>query len=268
MEWFHLKDHFAASGYPLKHADILVDAKSGRSKGCAIVSLLRPAQAAAATTAMFDSELMGRHLTVREDREPHKEYGNGGGKHQGDSSYSDPSGSTHGQSGWWAPPTGTVSHVAPAGSSRNAVGLGWGVVTPQHHHHDHHDYSASAAPHGVSSIPGQTNGGGGGNNNGSSSSSGGTMCYVGNLSPQVTWHDLKDHFRARLGDAVKRANVLKTVTTHLGVPSGIGTVRVCLYFSFLVSLYFSSFVAPPRPELLSRVQSSPLALSPYLNIAA
>lgn len=251
VEWFHLKDHFAASGYPLKHADILVDAKSGRSKGCAVVSLRRPAHAAAATTAMSDSELMGRHLTVREDREPHKQYGNGGGLNQGSSSYSDPSGSMQGQSGWWAPPTGTVSHVAPAGSSSSAVGLGWGVVTPQQ---QQRDYSASAAPHGKNGIPEQTSGDGDG-----SSSSSGAMCYVGNLPLQVTWHDLKDHFRARLGAVVKRANVLKTVSTRLGVPSGIGTVRVFFFLplsfillslrlralKFIISCSIRSACAPP-----------------------
>lgn len=182
-----------------------------------MVSLLRPAQAAAATAAMHDSEFMGRRFTVREDREPHKQYGNGGGvgNNQGVGRSSNLSGSVSGQEGWWAPPTGTVSHVAPAGSSSNVVGLGWGVVTPI----DHHDHSASAGPpdiHNTSSV----------SHGGDSSSSGGKLCYVGNLSLQVSWRELKDHFRARFGDAVNRVNVLKTVSTNLGVSSGIGTVHV------------------------------------------
>eukprot|EP00629_Pelagomonadales_sp_RCC1024_P017454 CAMPEP_0119261084 /NCGR_PEP_ID=MMETSP1329-20130426/1247_1 /TAXON_ID=114041 /ORGANISM="Genus nov. species nov., Strain RCC1024" /LENGTH=341 /DNA_ID=CAMNT_0007260581 /DNA_START=36 /DNA_END=1061 /DNA_ORIENTATION=- len=65
--WQDLKDHFGACG-TVVYADVMKE-PSGRSKGCGIVEFEDPAEAAAAIETLNDSELDGRPLQVREDRE-------------------------------------------------------------------------------------------------------------------------------------------------------------------------------------------------------
>jgi hypothetical protein len=167
-----------------------------------VVSLANPAAAAAATAAMHDSELLGRLLTVREDREPHQkhpsvqEYGGGFGSNNGVRN----GGSGGDQGGWWAPPT----PPRPTGSGE---ARGWGVT---------------AAPGGAGKSL-DTNSGVGRR---SSGLNGGRQCFVGNLAPQVQWRDLKDHFRLGLGDLkVGRAAVATHAGAGAGASKGFGTVR-------------------------------------------
>ncbi len=56
------------------HADIIME-PSGRSKGCAIVEYATPADAQRAIAELTDTDLKGRLIFVREDRED----GGGGG---------------------------------------------------------------------------------------------------------------------------------------------------------------------------------------------
>ena len=65
--WQGLKDHFRQAGEVL-HADVLHE-PSGRSKGCGLVSFASAAEAAHAIATLSETELDGRAIFVREDRE-------------------------------------------------------------------------------------------------------------------------------------------------------------------------------------------------------
>lgn len=123
----------------------------GRSKGCGIVVYQNPRDAARAIRELQNSELHGRPIFVREDREQQ-----GGGRRGG--------GGFHRSSG--------------AGGAATASG-----------------------------------GGGGGAANG-------CQLYVGNLSFDTTWKELKDHFR-QCGE-VERVEVMEGPG---GRKKGFGTVR-------------------------------------------
>lgn len=67
VSWQDLKDHMRNCGRVVR-ADILMDNK-GRSKGCAIVEYSTEEEAQRAITELTDSEILGRKIFVREDRE-------------------------------------------------------------------------------------------------------------------------------------------------------------------------------------------------------
>ena len=121
VTWRELKDHFAASGAEVVRANVLA-APDGRSKGCGIVEFA-DAEGASRALLLNDTELMGRQIFVREDRED---------------------------------------------------GSGGGYFTQQS---------------GGSVTGGSVSGGGGGGDKQ------GCRVYVGNLSWDVAWQDLKDHMR-------------------------------------------------------------------------
>ncbi|KAJ1475889.1 hypothetical protein T484DRAFT_1908890 [Baffinella frigidus] len=88
-QWQEVKDHMRGPNQDLvvTHADIMHDA-SGRSKGCAIVEYATPESAQAAIAALNDTDLMGRLIFVREDRESATTFrggfrGGGGGPTRG-----------------------------------------------------------------------------------------------------------------------------------------------------------------------------------------
>ena len=64
--WQDLKDHFRSVGEVL-HADVMMD--GDRSKGCGLVSFASARDARNAINTLHDSELDGRMIFVREDRE-------------------------------------------------------------------------------------------------------------------------------------------------------------------------------------------------------
>lgn len=66
--WFGLKDHFREAGEVL-YADVMTETGTGRSKGCGIVEFATTEDAAAAISMLNESELDGRNILVREDRE-------------------------------------------------------------------------------------------------------------------------------------------------------------------------------------------------------
>jgi len=68
VNWKILKTHFSQAGTVLR-ADVLEDNKTGRSKGCGVVEMGSREEAAAATTMLNASELDGRKIYIREDRE-------------------------------------------------------------------------------------------------------------------------------------------------------------------------------------------------------
>lgn len=67
VEWQNLKDHMRQAG-EVVHADVLKE-PSGRSKGCGIVEFASIRDANNAIRQLNDTELMGRLIFVREDRE-------------------------------------------------------------------------------------------------------------------------------------------------------------------------------------------------------
>ena len=66
-KWQDLKDHMRSVGEVL-HADVMMGA-DGRSKGCALVEYQSAAEAQRAIEELTDTEIMGRKIFVREDRE-------------------------------------------------------------------------------------------------------------------------------------------------------------------------------------------------------
>ncbi|CBN75775.1 conserved unknown protein [Ectocarpus siliculosus] len=80
-EWQDLKDHMRTAGEVVR-ADVMRDA-SGRSKGCGIVEYRTPAEAQEAINTLLDTELKGRLIFVREDREAAAVVGGGGGPPMG-----------------------------------------------------------------------------------------------------------------------------------------------------------------------------------------
>eukprot|EP00192_Tetraselmis_astigmatica_P012931 CAMPEP_0117670812 /NCGR_PEP_ID=MMETSP0804-20121206/12978_1 /TAXON_ID=1074897 /ORGANISM="Tetraselmis astigmatica, Strain CCMP880" /LENGTH=389 /DNA_ID=CAMNT_0005479187 /DNA_START=119 /DNA_END=1289 /DNA_ORIENTATION=+ len=84
-DWRMLKDHFRQAG-DVVHADVLED-QSGRSKGCGIVEYRSPHDALRAMQLLSNTDLDGRPLHIREDREEAKAggfaFGGAGGYSQG-----------------------------------------------------------------------------------------------------------------------------------------------------------------------------------------
>jgi RNA recognition motif-containing protein len=155
VTWRDLKDHMKTSGSEITRADVLAN-PDGRSKGCGIVEFAT-AEGAQLALLLNDTELLGRQIFVREDRED----GSGGGYY----TQQQPSGN------------------APA-----------------------------------TNAPGPSYSSGGGTNGGAATQ--GCRVYVGNLSWDVTWQDLKDHMRDA-GD-VKFAEVM---TGNDGRSKGCGIVE-------------------------------------------
>ncbi|POM58969.1 RNA binding protein [Phytophthora palmivora] len=68
VKWQELKDHMKKAG-TVVHADVLEEA-NGRSKGCGLVEYATQEEAAKAIAELNNTELEGRLIFVREDREP------------------------------------------------------------------------------------------------------------------------------------------------------------------------------------------------------
>lgn len=68
VSWQTLKDHMRKAG-EVTFAEVFTEA-SGRSRGCGVVQYQSEADAANAIATLNDTELLGRLIFVREDREP------------------------------------------------------------------------------------------------------------------------------------------------------------------------------------------------------
>ena len=68
VSWQDLKDHFKSVGSVL-HADVMLEPGTTRSKGCGLVTFANARDAATAISTLHDTELNGRLIFVREDRE-------------------------------------------------------------------------------------------------------------------------------------------------------------------------------------------------------
>ena len=173
MTWQALKDHFKTAGDVLK-ADVMMDDATGRSKGCGIVKMASAQDAENAKAQLNDSELFGRSIFVREDREP----------------------------GARLPPPARPSSLLSALAARRA--------------HPSPPFSLRLRLAGLhdqliySTAPGGKGGAGGG---------AGCKLFVGNLSYDTTWQDLKDLMKTA-GEPL-RADV---ATGADGQSKGFGTV--------------------------------------------
>ena len=82
VSWQDLKDHFRQAGEVI-HTKILTEGPGGRSKGCGIVEMDTVDRAANAVEMLNDTELQGRNILIREDREDN------GGREGGGARYDD-----------------------------------------------------------------------------------------------------------------------------------------------------------------------------------
>jgi RNA recognition motif-containing protein len=68
VSWQDLKDHFKQAGNVIR-ADVLTDSSTNKSKGCGLIEMSSSAEAQTAISELNDTELRGRLIFVREDRE-------------------------------------------------------------------------------------------------------------------------------------------------------------------------------------------------------
>jgi RNA recognition motif-containing protein len=260
VAWQDLKDHMREAGEVL-HAEVITEA-NGRSKGCGIVEYATEEEAQEAINTLTDTELKGRMIFVREDRETGATFHGGAGNHSGMSVYV------------WNLSFETTwqelkDHARLAGNVDQATiltgsdgeSIGCGIVVYQRPQeaarairelqntelngrtiYAREDRMQPGGGRGFGSgrgrgrgrghggrhqggrgggrSGGHVGGRGGGRGDGQLSGGDGCQLYVGNLSYDTTWQDLKDHFR-QCGN-VSRAEVMEYPD---GKKKGFGLIR-------------------------------------------
>ena len=224
VAWQDLKDHMRGVGV-VNHAEVMKEA-DGRSKGCGIVEFATAEEAKEAINTLNDSELKGRMIFVREDRET-----TSGGQHAG--AYRGGSAAVYvGNLAYETSWQDLKDHMRQAGNVDQANILqeeggrskGCGIVVYQNPRdaqrairelqesvldgrpifvrEDREQGSRSGGGPSSSGARGGFRTGGGYNNN----ATGGSQLYVTNISSATSWRELKDHF-SQCGDVV-RAEVM------------------------------------------------------------
>lgn len=250
VAWQDLKDHMRSAG-EVVHAEVITEF-TGRSKGCGIVEYATEAEAQEAISTLTDTELNGRMIFVREDRESNQGVNTGsvGGtasRNQNTSVYV----WNLAQDVSWQD---LKDHMRRAGNvdsatiltNANGESIGCGVVVYQRHQEAARAirelqnselkgrplYAREDREGARGGGPGRAVGGRGrgrgragrggapGRGRGGSGTAEGTQLYVGNLAFETTWKELKDHFR-QCGE-VRRAEV---VVSPSGQSKGFGTVQ-------------------------------------------
>lgn len=215
--WQDLKDHMRDAG-DVQYAKVLQD-RDGRSKGCGIVEFSTPEGAKDAIEKLTDTELKGRKIFVREDRE---EGGGGGGGKRGGGG---------GAEGDAAPTPAESSNATTAPASggggrggggrqnnggrggRRGGGRGGGA-------------SNKSTSESLSSGVVKAEGGGAEEADASTPTASattfeeGSQLFIGNLSWETGWQDLKDHF-LQIGE-IDRADVAEG---RDGRKKGFGFIR-------------------------------------------
>lgn len=215
VAWQDLKDHMRQAG-EVVFAEVMTE-PDGRSKGCGIVEFASPEEAQEAISTLTDTDLKGRMIFVREDRETSGGGNYHGGNRQSASVYV---GNLAYETSW----QDLKDHMRQAGNVDQANILtgedgrskGCGIVQYQ----KPQDANRAIRELQNSMLNGRPifvredreQGGGGG--------AGGCQLFVGNLSFDTSWRELKDHFR-QCGD-VERADVMEAPD---GRKKGFGTVR-------------------------------------------
>lgn len=214
--WQDLKDHMREVG-DVQYAKILQD-RDGRSKGCGIVEFTSAEGAADAIEKLTDSELKGRKIFVREDREE----GGGGGRRGGAGA-----GAAGGEEGDALPTPAESANATTSGGGGGGGGGGRGGGRQNNG--------------GRGRRGGGGRGGGGASKPAAAAAEGakaegdnaaadaaaptttyeeGSQLFIGNLSWETGWQDLKDHFR-QIGE-VDRADVAEG---RDGRKKGFGFIR-------------------------------------------
>eukprot|EP00604_Paraphysomonas_vestita_P003855 CAMPEP_0174823452 /NCGR_PEP_ID=MMETSP1107-20130205/24669_1 /TAXON_ID=36770 /ORGANISM="Paraphysomonas vestita, Strain GFlagA" /LENGTH=263 /DNA_ID=CAMNT_0016046079 /DNA_START=661 /DNA_END=1452 /DNA_ORIENTATION=+ len=179
VAWQDLKDHMRQAGEVLR-AEIM-QGPGGRSKGCGIVEYSTADEARHAIAALHDTELQGRLILVRQDKDD--------GRHSA--------------------PHPHYPSLLPSLSPYNMGNLG--PPPPQayndrwnHHHHHHHQPPPPPPPYMMNHQQHMW-----GQQSLYSTPSGvpippllSPKLYVGNLVYEVSWQELKDHMRAA-GEVVR-----------------------------------------------------------------
>jgi len=160
VSWQDLKDHMRDAG-DVQYSKVLTD-RDGRSKGCGIVEFSTVEGAQDAIEKLTDTELKGRKIFVREDREDGKR---GGGAPRVPKA----EGGAAAEGGESAPAAAAAASSAPASASDKVEG---------------------------------------------------SQLFIGNLSWDTTWQELKDYF-ATVGD-VQYSNV---AVGRDGRKKGFGFIR-------------------------------------------
>mmetsp|Transcript_25887 Transcript_25887/g.36302 ORF Transcript_25887/g.36302 Transcript_25887/m.36302 type:complete len:502 (+) Transcript_25887:82-1587(+) len=243
VAWQDLKDHMRAAG-EVVHAEVITEA-NGRSKGCGVVEFATDDEAQEAVKTLTDTDLKGRMIFVREDRETSS--GAAGGFYQGGSSRKGTSVYVWNlayETSW----QDLKDHMRQAGNVDQATILtnsegrpmGCGVVVYQRPQEaarairELQNSELNGRPMYVREDRQQGGGGRGGRGgrgggrggregrggHGHGGGAPGTQLYVGNLSFDTNWQDLKDFFGEH-GD-VQRADVMEGPD---GRKKGFGIVR-------------------------------------------
>jgi len=221
VAWQDLKDHMREAG-DVVFAEVMMEG-DGRSKGCGIVEYSTPEEAQEAIAVLTDTELKGRMIFVREDRESGG--GGGGGGRDGGSNKASASvyvGNLAFETSW----QDLKDHMRAAGnvdqanilSNEDGRSKGCAIVQYQRPQdaqraiRELQNSELDGRPLFVREDREQGNSGGGGGS--------GVQLFVGNLSFETGWKELKDHFR-QCGN-VERAEVMEGPD---GRKKGFGTVR-------------------------------------------
>jgi len=214
VTWKELKDHMKEAGCEVTRADVLAS-PDGRSKGCGIVEFAS-AEGAQRALLLNDTDLAGRQIFVREDRES----GNGGGYYtqqpgnpasatSGGNDASEEKQSCRvyvGNLSWEVAWQDLKDYMRSAGEvvysevMTNADGRskGCGIVeyaTPEEAKNACTTLSDTELKDRMIFVrEDRETSSGGGNQQGGNRGS--TSVYVGNLAYETSWQDLKDHMRA------------------------------------------------------------------------
>lgn len=249
VAWQDLKDHMREAGEVL-HAEVIMEA-NGRSKGCGIVEYATEGEAQEAINTLNDTELKDRMIFVREDRETRSGTYHGGGATNRPTGASVFVTNIPYDTTWQS----LKDHMRQAGNVDQATILngpdgepiGSAVVVYQRQQEaarairELQNSELNGRPiyvradrmqpgggrgfggrgRGFGGRGGYNSGRGRGGGRGGYSSGGGRcQLYVGNLSFDTTWRELKDHFR-QCGQ-VDRVEVMEYPD---GRKKGFGTVR-------------------------------------------
>ena len=240
VAWQDLKDHFRPCGTVI-HADVL-KGPDGRSKGCGIVEFADSRDAEDAIEEKNETEIMGRKIFVREDRESANPTRGGGygGHGGGDISRRIYVGNLAYGVAWQDlkdhfKQCGTVVHAdVLLGDDGRSKGCGIVEFSTAQEAQDAiytlndtmlQDRQCFVREDRVGESAGGARGGGGfrASRPPPRDISDGVRLHVGNLDWQVSWQDLKDHFRGLGLEGVVRTEVIEEPS---GKSRGFGIVTL------------------------------------------
>lgn len=209
--WQDLKDHMRDVG-DVQYAKVLQD-RDGRSKGCGIVEFTTDEGAKDAIEKLTDTELKGRKIFVREDREDGAGGGEGGG-----------GGGGGGEGGERAPrPPRNENNGGGRGGDRGGGrggGRGRGRGDRNKNNNGDNDDRAPREPRERAPPKVESSADGEEGDKDTPPAVEGASLFIGNLSWETGWQELKEHF-ATIGE-VLRADV---AVGRDGRKKGFGFIR-------------------------------------------